>query len=73
MKKQRKTGGIVAGEAQEEHARKLLPPARKKDGKAKGARLGPSRMPRREEATDAAIGKGEEMLRPRKSAEAKPE
>ena len=35
----------------------------------KGARLAPSRMPRREEATDESIGKGEEPVRPRGSNE----
>jgi hypothetical protein len=32
----------------------------------KGAKLAPSRMPRREEATDESIGKGEEPMRPRR-------
>ncbi len=63
------SGGIVAGEAKEEHVQQLPAPAPAKEGgKGKGARLGPSRVPRRQEATDAAIGKGEEMLRPRKDA-----
>ena len=65
MKQPRRTaGGIVAGEVTER--RRGPAPRAPKDGK--GARLGPSRMPRREEATDEAIGKGEEMLQPRRSA-----
>lgn len=72
MKQERKTSGIVTGEAKEEHVRKLPAPTTRKSGDgSKGARLGPSRVPRREEATDAAIGKGEEMLRPRKAEDAK--
>lgn len=68
MKQPRKTdAGIVAGEVTERH--RGPPPRAPKDGK--GARLGPSRMPRRKEATDEAIGKGEEMLQPRKPADRK--
>jgi hypothetical protein len=64
MKQPRKAaGGIVTGEVTERP--RGTSPRKPKDGK--GTRLGPSRVPRREEATDEAIGKGEEMLRPRKA------
>lgn len=49
------------------------PPAHPaKSGRSgKGAVIGPSRMPRREESTDPAIGKGEEPVRPRRPQDRK--
>ncbi len=69
MKTQERTrktaGGIVSGKV--EQTRQPLPPAAKPQAlkEPKGRKLAPSRMPRREEATDKSIGKGDEPVRPR--------
>ncbi|AXQ27367.1 hypothetical protein D0B54_01090 [Solimonas sp. K1W22B-7] len=59
----RKTAdGVVSGEVKE--PRRVPAVARPKAMKhPKGRKLAPSRMPRREEATDRSIGKGEEEVR----------